>query len=176
MVNKKKSKKGIKIKCEGTKKKENNGAGRPTLLTEEKIKEICRYIENGNNYVNACRLSMIAEPTFYDWKKRGLEDIEKGKNTLFSQLIEEIRHAKATYKAWLIQNMNNSAQIDGKLALEILSRKYPDEFGKKEQIKMNIKSKITEHKIMERLELIRKCNYEELGLDGIVPLEKVSNE
>lgn len=117
--------------------KKSTDPGRPPLINEEKIEEICQYIENGNNYTNACILSMVASATFYDWKKRGLEDIEAGKKTIYSQLIEKIKAAKAKYKAWLIQSMNNTAQIDGKLALDILSRLYPKEFSKKDRIKFD---------------------------------------
>ena len=48
--------------------------------------------------------------------------------------MEQIRQSEEEYIDNLQQIVNESAKIDGKLALEILARKRPKEFGKKDKL------------------------------------------
>ena len=96
------------------------------------------YIENGNKYRDACILAGISESTFQTWTKQGRDDTKAGKETEFSVFLAKIEQAKVKYKAWLISHVNKSAQMDGKLALEVLSRKY-EEFRRKDNLKIDAK-------------------------------------
>lgn len=82
------------------------------------VKEILASIEEGLSQKDAAMLAGISEDTFYTWKKEKPE---------FSELLER---AILKYKQKLIGYVNTSAVKDGKLALEVLSRKWPQEFGK----------------------------------------------
>ena len=108
--------------------------GRPTKFSPELIDEICGYIQNGNSYITACKLCNICKTIFYDWKRLGNEGLEKGIQNEYTDFVERIEKAEETYIAWLVQSVNLTAQVDGKLALDILSRKKPEEWGKKDKI------------------------------------------
>ena len=111
--------------------------GRPDLFEDEKLKdEIIGYIENGNNYRDSCILAGISETTFQKWTKQGRDDMSAGKETEFTAFTARIEQAKVKYKAWLIGHVNKSVQMDGKLALEVLSRKY-EEFRRKDNLKID---------------------------------------
>lgn len=131
------SKKPTKSKKRSYKKKEKHPGGRPDLFKDEKLKaEIIRYIENGNNYRDSCVLANVSETTFHKWAKQGRDDIEAGKKTEYTEFTDKIAQAKTKYKAWLIQSVNNTCKKDGKLALEVLSRKY-EEFAKRDSHQVN---------------------------------------
>lgn len=135
----------VKKKTQTKKKTTKKGkGGRPTLFTKKNTDSIISYIENGNSYTDACFLSGVSEAIFYEWKRRGNEALQKGIKNEFSQFLEKVKQAKRKYKAWLIQNVNKHAELDGKLSLDVLSRKYPEEYGRKDyyNIKANIKGKI----------------------------------
>lgn len=112
--------------------KKKNPGGRPTKFTEQIKSEILGYIENGNSYTDACILAGVSLSTFMEWKAKGHKARDKNIIDRFSEFLERLDRAKIKYKAWLIQNVNNSAKKDGKLALEVLSRKWPREYAKKD--------------------------------------------
>lgn len=89
----------------------------PELLT--KIKKICYYIaENGLDLEEACMLSDI--------------DYEKFKNILLeSDLVQKIINMKSLqYKKGLLYIISQKAREgDDKLALWLLERRYPSEYG-----------------------------------------------
>lgn len=114
---------------------------RPFKLTKEKKEELLNYISNGMTYKDAAILSGIGESTLRNWKNIGKEAIANEVENEFSELIEGIAQAKLKYKAWLIKNVNQDAKKDGKLCLEILSRKYPKEWGREIRIEGDLSIK-----------------------------------
>jgi len=79
---------------------------------------LCEYLENGMNKKDAAAMVGIGETTLYRWMKE---------NGSFGSRVEA---SVLTYKQKLIQTMNISAVDDGRLALEILARRWPGDFGK----------------------------------------------
>lgn len=67
-------------------------------------------------------LAGISEDTFYAWRK------EK------SEFSESVERAILRYKQGLVSKVNSYAFKDGRLALEVLSRKWPNEFGKRDNL------------------------------------------
>lgn len=82
------------------------------------VKTICSSIETGLSQKDSAVLSGINEDTFYTWKNEKPE---------FSESVER---AIIKYKQKLITQVNSYSIKDGRLALEVLSRKWPHEFGK----------------------------------------------
>ena len=86
----------------------------------ETVKQVISFIEDGLSQKDACRLTKIGESTFYDWLKQKPE---------FSESVEL---AITKYKMKLLSYVNSQSISDGKLALEVLARRWPIEFGRKD--------------------------------------------
>lgn len=56
------------------------------------------------------------------------------KKGIYFIFLERVRQAKEHYIAWLQQQVNDNAKTDGKLALEVLARKRPEEFGRRDKL------------------------------------------
>lgn len=82
------------------------------------VNNICKNLERGLSQKDSALLVGISEDTFYDWKLKKPE---------FSESVER---AIVKYKQRLITQVNLYSIKDGRLALEVLSRKWPYEFGK----------------------------------------------
>jgi len=83
------------------------------------VKEICGYLEDGLAQKDAARLAGISESTFYEWLSTK------------SEFSESLMRAMAKYKYKLVTMVNTQAVNDGKLALEVLARRFPQEYGEK---------------------------------------------
>lgn len=86
------------------------------------VKQICTFLEEGLSQKDASRLSGISESTLYEWISTK------------SELSESVELANLKYKQKLLTYANVYAMEDGKLALEILARKWPHEFGRKDTL------------------------------------------
>jgi len=97
-------------------------------LTTEVKKEICTYVEDGLSFKDACYLVGIDERTIYYWLQKGKE----AKSGIFFRLFQGIRAAEARAKHRRIKTIKAREEENADFALEMLARKYPEEFGKKE--------------------------------------------
>ena len=93
--------------------------GKMVKYNEEIVKEICGHLEEGMPQKDAAILSGVSEATFYRW-------ISEKKS--FESLVEA---SLSRYKAKLIKIVNVNSIKDGKLALEVLARRWPGEFSSK---------------------------------------------
>lgn len=100
--------------------------------SDKTVDEICDYLENGLFQKDAAKLAGISETTFYDW----LENKRSFRSRVEASLLK--------YKEKLIKNVNKGTDKEGKLALEVLARRWPDEFGEKIKHEGTIKH---EHKL-----------------------------
>jgi len=85
------------------------------------VEELCSFLEDGLSQKDAATLVGIGESTFYEWVDEKPE---------FSESVEL---ALSKYKRRLLRFVNKDAATNGKLALEVLSRRWPKEFGHKSQ-------------------------------------------
>lgn len=129
-------------------KGENGKMGRKVRLNEEVTKKICDFIKAGNFEYIAARLSGISEQTLLLWKNTGKEQIEEGKDTIYTRLYEKMQEANAFAMAYHVQNVREAGKKSWQASAWYLERKYPDEFGNKYKLEER-KVKILE----ERLEL-----------------------
>lgn len=79
--------------------------------------KICEYIKAGMHRKDAAVMAGISEATFYRW----IESDESFKSRIEASLLE--------YKHSLIKCVNTCAIKDGRLALEVLKRRFPNEWG-----------------------------------------------
>lgn len=100
-------------------------------LNKEVCDNICENLRRGNYITTACRASGITTNTYYRWKKRG----EKGEEP-FKTFLERTDKAESEGELACMEVIYNSATEQGNWlsAAWILERKYPQRFGKREQM------------------------------------------
>ena len=118
-------------KTEEQTKKKKKRAGRKPMLTKELSDKICAFIASGLTKKGAASAVCMSERTFYDCISRGEADIEKNKDTIYSQFVQSVKAAEAQFKLTHIKNIKNAAQ-DGswQASAWMLERCYRDEYGK----------------------------------------------
>lgn len=85
----------------------------------------------------------ISEASFYRW----IEEDESFKSRVEANILE--------YKHTLVRNVTTCAEKDGRLALEVLKRRYPQEWGNNEYVGRSHEELETERKnVRELLEKI----------------------
>jgi hypothetical protein len=114
--------------------KEKKKVGRKTKLDPQVTKTICEAVERGNTVKNAAALAGIGETTLYQWLEWGREgrpDYQKFQESLNNAL------AKAQDRA--VKAFVGAFSNDPKMALEYLSRRYPEDWAKKDNLKVESK-------------------------------------
>lgn len=111
---------------------ERNKGGRPRKDTKEIMDKVLKGIKAGLSYEGACGLARISFNTFNRWRLEG-EKAESGK---YWEFLKELRNAEAIAEAEQLKRIKNDP--DTKYACWILERRFPDRWGKKEQIKQEI--------------------------------------
>jgi transcriptional regulator with XRE-family HTH domain len=88
----------------------------------EIVKEICSHLEKGLSQKDSARFAGISESTLYEWMRAK------------SELSESIELALTKYRQKLVEAVNVSAIKDGKFALEVLARRWPREYGRRDLV------------------------------------------
>lgn len=104
-----------------------------TKLTKELCDEICKYIEMGNYISRCCEAVGISPSTYHTWKKKGEKGIEP-----YASFLERVTKVEA--KAEIVHTgiIHDVAESGNWLASAwLLERKYPNRFGKREQMALN---------------------------------------
>ena len=113
-----------------------------TILTKTMIEEISKRIKAGC-YVKATVGSLgIEERTYYRWIERGQMALKlkaigqkvKESEEIYCQLCQSIRTSENESEVLLTTMIFSQAQQDWKAALEILARKYPERWGRKDHL------------------------------------------
>lgn len=108
--------------------------GAPTKFTKENKETILEKIRKGMSFKDSAILAGIGESTLNMYRRYGKEAVKEGIENEFSQFLAEMDKAQIEYKKSLVDSVNESSKKDGKLALEVLSRKWSDEYGKKDKL------------------------------------------
>ena len=89
-----------------------------TNMNNDAVKEnIYGFLKEGLHKKDAAIMAGIDESTFYRW----IESDASFASRVEASILE--------YKHTLVKNVNTSAIKDGKLALEVLKRRFPKEWG-----------------------------------------------
>lgn len=84
---------------------------------DEVKSNIYKFLENGMFKKDAAMMAGVSESTLYRW-------IDEDKS--FESRVEA---SILIYKQSLIRKINRAAEKDGRLALEVLSRRFPNEWS-----------------------------------------------
>ena len=102
-----------------------------TKLTKLMCEKICEGVRKGNYITTVCQSVGIQRQTYYKWKKWG----EQGREP-FATFLKNVTEAEAQAEMDILDVIYTNA-VDGGNWLSsawILERKYPNRFGKREQM------------------------------------------
>lgn len=105
-----------------------------TKLTKELCDEICSYIEMGNYITRCCQAVGIHPTTYRTWKKKGEKGIEPYAS--FLKRVEKVEAKAEIVHTGVIHNVATE-QGNWLASAWLLERKYPNRFGKREQMALN---------------------------------------
>jgi len=106
----------------------NPGSSNTKLLNDGIREGIIRLIEAGNFPGVAAKACGISYHTLRNWLKWGRE----GKNRLYYDFWCEVVEAEAVAEANLVKTVKRHATHDWRAAVELLGRRYPDNWGKRD--------------------------------------------
>lgn len=102
--------------------------GRPVEISKEKCDLLIAGIKQNLPYEMCAWKARIAESTLYEWLRIGKEDKEKGINSMFVQLSEDLVNAEAMKVAEHLQNIEGGDK-SSKGRMWILERRWRKYFG-----------------------------------------------
>ena len=109
-----------------------NKGGRPSKATDETMKKILDGIKAGMSYEGACGVARVSWVTFDKWRKAG----EAGESEKFVRFLRELRYAEAISEAEMLKKLKEDP--DTKWVAWRLERRFPDRWGRKDQLKQEI--------------------------------------
>jgi len=106
-------------KAENKKKYEWLTKRKPYKMTEEKIQNILKHLEDGLTLKDSCDLENVSDESFRKWKKENVN----------SEIL--IKQAELRRKSEKLKIIHEAATTDWRAAAWYLERKYPKEFALK---------------------------------------------
>ena len=110
------------------------GRGRPKKedADPDSIWKVLDGIKAGMSYEGACGVARVSFNTFNRWRKEG----EKATSGLFFEFLKELNFSEAIAEAEMLKKLKEDP--DTKWVAWRLERRFPDRWGKKEQVKQEI--------------------------------------
>ena len=115
-----------------------------TKLTPELQKKLIKYIRAGSYIVVACRAVGISEFAFYDWIKKGKKGIEP-----YTKFTKSVRQAQAIGELKIYSEIRSQVKKDWRAGMEILARKYPQRWAKKDRLEVKTKKTVESKQFIE---------------------------
>ena len=153
-----------KAKKKEDKVKKTTHTGRRSKLNETTLVEILKYIKRGVSFADSCTYMGIGESTFYVWIQKGEKAIKNKTENIYREFVEGIRQAEVAAKIRRVSIIAKHENKDPRLALEMLARKYPEEFGRKDAIRQSIDLNVQVKSPQDQL-LQAEKRAEELGYE-----------
>jgi hypothetical protein len=97
-------------------------AGRPTKYTPETAKRILDALKAGATINAAIGAAGVSDQSFARWRER------------YGDFGDAITRAQAEGRLWHELNLRKAAEGDWRASLEYLSRRYPDDWRKREEM------------------------------------------
>lgn len=107
------------------------GNTHPQKLTRTICDKICEGVLKGNYVATVCQSVGINRSTYYAWKKKGEQGLEP-----YKQFYERVTECEAQAEMDILNVIYTNAIDQGNWVSSawILERKYPNRFGKREQM------------------------------------------
>jgi transposase len=113
---------------------ERKHRGRKTLLTSEMIELAAGYIKEGCTDRAAQDLIGISHETWYNW----LQKAEERPGTIYGEFSDAIKKARAILQQDCVKIIKTAAKNEWQAAAWMLERRYPEDFGKRDRVDMNM--------------------------------------
>lgn len=107
--------------------------GARTKLTPELQEQLCKLLQVGITIEDACAEVGISDRVFHKWQARALERNER----LYVQFFQAVVQAKARSKIRSVLRIDKAALKDWRADAWLLERRFPEEFGKRDQVKVH---------------------------------------
>lgn len=107
----------------------SRGPGRPSKLTPEVRERLLQAFRLGATVKIAAGACGVHEASFYGWMAKGRE----AKSGEYRELFEHVTLARDTGDLELLALVRKHAKGDGRLALDLLSRRHPEAFARKDR-------------------------------------------
>ncbi|HEU4411165.1 MAG TPA: hypothetical protein VFS43_38285 [Polyangiaceae bacterium] len=129
--------------------------GRPTKLTDERMKALVADIELGMPLDIACETNGICLRTFYYWLEKGRADDEAGLDTPHSRFLHTSKRARGLLVRKHLLRVDAASDLpagekDWRASLELLGRILPKHFAKRTAVEVTgkdggpVESKVTD--------------------------------
>jgi len=110
-----------------------HATGRPTKLTPEVQDKISEALRLGSYAEIAARYAGIHPATFYDWMKRGADDLATGRGTIYSEFHETVKEAEALCEVRACGIISKAMGDSWQAAMTYLERKHPGRWSRNER-------------------------------------------
>lgn len=141
-----KTKPKITTKKKVEEEKPKSKAGRKPSI-QEKGPLILESLRLGNTNRGAAYSAGVTDIAFYQWLKKGREDIEDGIETEYSHFCEEVDRAIEAAKSYALECWRKHMPDDWRAAMAYLERRDKDNYALK-QI-MDVKQEVSQIAILE---------------------------
>lgn len=84
--------------------------GRPIILNEQKMQEICKWLTAGHFIEQAASLAGVSSSSIYNWLSQGKDDQNNGEITIYSEFLEKVIESKAKAEALFLNTVRQAAQ------------------------------------------------------------------
>jgi transposase-like protein len=99
---------------------------KPTELTEQKIKAICKAITLGANVHVAASAANIDRKTLYNWRQKG----KNSSSGMFYDLVKRMEVAENQFITNNLQNLSRHSNLSWQASAWLLERRHPELFAK----------------------------------------------
>jgi transposase-like protein len=97
-----------------------------SVITEAKIRAICRSITLGASIKTAAACASIDPKTLYHWRKQG----KKAKSGIYHELVQKMQTAEEQFIANNLENLARHANQSWQASAWLLERRHPEQFAK----------------------------------------------
>ena len=91
--------------------------------------QFLKAVSAGASIRSAALFAGVSERTYYMWMSRAQSDNERGRNTKYVRLLQDVQRARARAEVALAGTLQSLARNDGRLLLSMLARIYPEQWG-----------------------------------------------
>lgn len=129
---------------------------RPPKLTPEVAKTIVEAVSIGVPIETAAHFAKVSRSTVYAWQKRG----EREKSGIYRDLLDKIKHAHSSVEVRHLGLVTHAASKHWQASTWLLERLFPERYGPKQQIKLQLEAEIG--RVLDRAkELLPEDAYEQ---------------
>lgn len=150
--------------------------GRPPALTDEIHQQIVNSVAGGVGLKRAGELALVTGTSVMNWMKRGKLDEQEGRDTIWAAFFRDVTQARARAVALCEGTVLHAAvrKRDWKAAVTYLERQVPKEWGRKDQVRIEIDGALQE--LLEKVEPLMPPKHFQSLLTALAQVHRVPIE